>query len=289
MGQIVITGANGQLGRQAIRHLLSLGIEANHITGMVRSADKGAAVIELGIQTVQADYEDPASLAQAFAGASKLLFVSSSSMDNTLRIRQHANVVEAARNAGVGHIAYTSIAFAENMKIGLENVHLATEYMIRTTNIPFTFLRNAIYMDALVNENLQVNIAQGELVTSAPTGLINYVTRDNLALAAAVVLTGEGHDNKTYELASPKPFSFNELAALLSEVSGQPIKHRTAAPGDVVQSMIEAGVPEGNAGITVYGVYAAIEDGQFSRPSEDLVKLIGDKFTSVETAIRQIL
>ncbi|MFJ8243874.1 SDR family oxidoreductase [Peribacillus asahii] len=289
MGQIVVTGATGQLGGLVIRHLLSLGVEADNIKGIVRSADKGAALKELGVQTVQADYDDPASLVQAFAGASKLLFVSGSTMDDIERIRQHANVVEAARNAGVGHILYTSLAFAESIENGLAKVHLATEFMIRTTNIPFTFLRNAIYMEALVNESLQGNIAQGELVTSAPTGLINYVTRNNLALAAAVVLTQEGHDNKTYELVNPNPFSFDKFAALLSEVSGQPVKHRTAAPEDVVKSMIEAGVPEGMAGITVYGVYAAIEDGQFGRPSEDLVKLIGDKFTNIQTVIRQVL
>ena len=118
---------------------------------------------------------------------------------------------------------------------------------------------------------------------------MNYVTRDNLALAAAVVLTGVGNENKIYELVNPNPFSYDEFATLLSEVSGQPVKHRTAAPGDVVQSLIETGVPENFAAITVYGIYTAIEGGQFGRTSEDLVKLINDKFTDVETAVRQVL
>ncbi|MFJ8235434.1 SDR family oxidoreductase [Ureibacillus sp. NPDC094379] len=289
MGKIVVTGATGQFGGLAIRHLLSLGAEASNITGIVRSAEKGAALKDLGVQIVQADYDDLSSLNQAFAGASKLLFVSGSTMDDIQRIRQHANVVEAARNAGVDHIVYTSTAFAESMENGLAKVHQATEFMVRSTNIPYTFLRNATYMEALVNMSLKNNINQGELVTSAPTGLMNYVTRDNLALAAAVVLTGVEHENKIYELVNPKPFSYDEFATLLSDVSGQPVKHRTAAPVDVVQSMIEAGVPEVMAGITVYGIYAAIEDGQFARQSEDLVNLIGDKFTTVQTAVLQIM
>ena len=171
MGQIVVTGATGQFGGLAIRHLLSLGAVASNITGIVRSTEKGDVLKALGVQIVYADYDDLLSLNQAFAGASKLLFVSGSTMDDIQRIRQHANVVDAARSAGVNHIVYTSTAFAESMENGLAKVHLATEFMIRATNIPFTFLRNATYMEALVNQNIKNNIAQGELVTSAPTGL----------------------------------------------------------------------------------------------------------------------
>lgn len=289
MSQIIVTGANGQLGGLAIRHLLELGVQAGSITGVVRDEVKGAPLKELGIQTVVADYDDAESLAKAFSGASKLLFVSAPSMDNTLRIRQHANVVEAARNAGVKHIAYTSIASAEKMKLGLENVHLATEYMIKTTNIPYTFLRNAFYLEILVNESLHGIVAQGEMITSAPNGRMNFATRNDLALAAAKVLIGSGHDNKTYELVNPQPFTFNDFAGLVSEVSGKPVKHNAVSPAEAVQSMIEAGVPDGMAGFMVHGVYAAIGDGQFGAASEDLVRLIGDKFTTLQEAVRQVL
>ncbi len=289
MGKIAVTGANGQLGIQTIQHLLKKGVAATNIVGIVRNMEKATALTELGIEVRIGDYDIPATLEAAFAGTAKLLFISASSMDNTLRVRQHASVVEAARNAEVGHIVYTSLSFSEQMKLGLELVHLATEYMIRTTNIPYTFLRNAFYLDILVNESLHEVIANSEIITSVPSGAMNYVTRDNLALAAAAVLTSEGHTNLTYELTSPTPITYNEFAAILSDVSGKSIQHRTVSPDEVFESMVHAGVPAGMAGFIVHGVFTAIEDGQFGYPSEDLIALIGDSYTTVKQAVAETL
>jgi NAD(P)H dehydrogenase (quinone) len=289
MSKIVVTGANGQLGALVIQHLLNKGVAASSIIGIVRNPEKAAALTKFGIEVRTGDYDLPASLETAFTGAAKLLFVSASSMDNTLRVRQHASVVEAARNAGVGHIVYTSLSFAEKMKLGLENVHLATEYMIRTTDIPYTFLRNGFYLDLLVNESLKGVIASNEIITSVPSGAMNYVTRNDLALAAATVLTSEGHDNRIYELTSPTTITYDEFAAILSDVSGKPIRHRTVTPDEVFQSMVSTGVPAGMAGFMVHGVFAAVEDGQFGFPSEDLVSLIGDSYTSVKHTVSEVL
>jgi NAD(P)H dehydrogenase (quinone) len=290
MNKIVVTGVTGQLGRQTVKYLMEKGVSANQIRGVARNPQRAAGLIsELGIEVVQGDYDDTPSLVKAFEGASKLLFISAPSYDNTLRIRQHASVVEAARNAGVGHIIYTGIAFPEKMKLGLENVHLATEYMIRTTNLPYTFLRNAFYLEILVNEGLRGIVASGELVTSAPTGRMNYVARNDLALAAAIVLSSDSHENRIYELANPQPFNFDEFAILLSELAGKPVKHRVVTPQEAMNLMVQAGVAEGGAAFMVHGVYSAIEEGQFSFVSDDLVKLIGSAYTAPAQAIRQAL
>ncbi|EOD6733008.1 hypothetical protein RFE05_005226 [Klebsiella pneumoniae] len=90
---------------------------------------------------------------------------------------QHANVVKAARDVGVKHIAYTGYAFAEESIIPLAHVHLATEYAIRTTNIPYTFLRNALYTDFFVNEGLRASIESGAIVTNAGSGIVIFRRR----------------------------------------------------------------------------------------------------------------
>lgn len=289
MGKMAITGATGQLGGLTIRHLLSNGVAAGNIVGIVRSPENAGALRELGIEIRTGDYDRPETLAEAFAGIEKLLFVSGPSMDNTLRIRQHASVVEAARNAKVGHIAYTGIAFAEKMKLGLENVHLATEYMIRTTGIPFTFLRNGFYLEILVNEGLKGIAASGEIVTSAPNGKMNYATRNDLALAAATVLAGDGFENRVLELTAPEPFTYDEFAAVVSDIAGKPVKHRAVSPEEAVRSMTGAGVPEGMAGFMVHVVYKAIEDGQLGHASQDLKQLIGDGYTTIRQAVTEAL
>ncbi|NGZ76335.1 SDR family oxidoreductase [Saccharibacillus alkalitolerans] len=289
MGKIIVTGASGHLGTAAIRHLLDLGVQPGDIVGVVRDKAKGAALAELGVELRLGDYDDAASLPSAFEGGEKLLFVSASSMDNTLRIRQHAAVVEAARNAGIKHIAYTGIAFGEKMTTGLENVHLATEYMIRTTGAAYTFLRNGFYLELLVNEGTAGVVEGGTVISAAPSGKMNYVTRDNLARAAAVVLTREGHENKAYELTASHPFSYDEYAAVLAEVSGKPVVHKALPAPEAVSAMVAAGVPEGGAGFLIHVVDAAIERGEFGLPSDDLANLIGDAYTPLKTAVEQAL
>ncbi|MCQ4087981.1 SDR family oxidoreductase [Saccharibacillus sp. JS10] len=289
MGKIIVTGASGHLGTAAIHHLIDLGVQVGDIVGVVRDKAKASALAELGVELRLGDYDNAASLPAAFEGGEKLLFVSASSMDNTLRVRQHATVVEAARDAGIQHIAYTSFAFAEKMSIGLENVHLATEYAIRTTGIAYTFLRNGFYLDLLVNETTPGVIAGGTVVTAAPTGKLNYVTRDNLARAAAVVLTQDGHANQTYELTSPQPFSYDEYASVLSEVSGKSVSHQALPAPEAVSALVSAGVPEGGAGFMIHVVDTAIESGQFSSPSNDLTTLIGDAYTPLKSAVEAVV
>ncbi|WP_172194604.1 SDR family oxidoreductase [Saccharibacillus qingshengii] len=289
MGKIIVTGASGHLGTAAIRHLIDLGTPAGDIVGIVRDPAKASALAEWGVELRIGDYDNAASLPAAFEGGEKLLFVSASSMDNTLRVRQHANVVEAARNAGIRHIAYTSFAFPDKMTIGLENVHLATEYMLRTTGIAYTFLRNGFYLDLLVNEGTPGVAAGGTVVSAAPTGKLNYVTRDNLARAAAVVLAGEGHENKIYELTSPQPFSYDDYAAVLAEVSGTSVAHQALPAPEAVAALASAGVPEEAGGFLVYVIDAAIERGEFASASTDLTDLIGEAYTPLKSAVEAVI
>lgn len=286
---IVVTGATGHLGNLVIRHLLNKGVPAGDIAVSVRNPEKAAAFAALGIEVRHGDYDDAASLEKAFAGAAKLLLISSSSLDDTLRIRQHATAVEAAKKAGAGHIVYTGLAFAEKLQTGLENVHLATEHALRTTGIPFTVLRNGFYTDLFANDSLRAIVERGEIVTSAGRGKVNSATRNDLALAAAAVLTGEGHENRVYELASPSPWTFDELAEAVSEVSGKPVKHRSVSAEEAVQDMVRAGVPEGAAQFQAHVIYRAIAEGQLGYASEDLKNLIGSAITPIKETVRQAL
>lgn len=283
---IFITGATGELGGLVIQHLLKK-VPASQIVAIVRNVDKASGLADLGVAVRQGDYLNPESLQKAFAGADKLLFISSPDSDDTLRIVQHANVVKAARDAGVKHIAYTGFAFAEESDIPLAQVHLATEHAIRTTNIPYTFLRNSLYTEVFVNPGLGASLEHGAIVTNTGTGKLNTATRSDLALAAAAVLTGEGHENKTYNLVSNQTWTYDELAQIVSEVSGKSVVHKAVSFEEEKNILLGAGFPEPVANLFA-GIYHAVSLGETSKTSDDLVRLIGSE-TPLKETVKQVL
>ncbi|CAM3038944.1 SDR family oxidoreductase [Paenibacillus sediminis] len=285
---IVITGATGALGGLVVDHLLNKNVPASEIVVSVRNVEKGAELASRGIEVRHGDYDDAASLEKSFAGASKLFLVSSPLMDDTVRVRQHATAIEAARNAGVGHIVYTSFAFAEKSTIGLQEVHLATEHMIRTTGIPYTILRNPLYTHIFVNEGLLPAVERGEMITSAGNGKLNVATRNDLALAAATVLAQDGHENKVYNLTAPTAWSFDELAQILSEVSGKKVVHRSTSEAEVVEDLKKAGVAEPLIGFQVYGLYRSVANGELEDTTNDLKNLIGDSITPLKQSVQEL-
>ncbi|WP_017727717.1 SDR family oxidoreductase [Halalkalibacterium ligniniphilum] len=283
---IVVTGATGFLGELVIKHLLKK-VPANEIIASVRNVEKASKLAELGVEVRQGDYLDLESMKSSFAEASKVLFISSPDTDNTLRIRQHATVVQAARDAGVQHIAYTGYAFAEESIIPLAHVHLATEYAIRTTGIPYTFLRNALYTEVFVNPELKGSVERGAIVTNTGNGKINSLTRRDLALAAATVLTEEGHENKTYNLVNPQAWSYDELAEIVSEVSGKKVVHQSVSFDEMKSILTNVGLPEPVAELFA-GIYHSISEGETSKTSDDLQTLIGAA-TPLKDMVREAL
>ena len=198
---IVVTGATGQLGRLVVEGLLKK-VPAADVVAAVRDPEKAAEFAARGVQVRRADYDDPASLATAFAGADKVLLISSSTPGG--RLAQHEAVVAAAREAGVGHLAYTSILAADTTKLSLAPDHKATEEAIRASGVPFTFLRNGWYTENYAQTVAQA-LASGSFAGTAGEGRLGGVPRIDFAEAAVEVLTGEGHEGQVYELAGDEP------------------------------------------------------------------------------------
>ncbi|MFB4165536.1 SDR family oxidoreductase [Alteribacillus sp. JSM 102045] len=283
---IVVTGATGLLGNLVIQHLLKK-VPANQIIASVRNIEKASELEKVGVEVRYGDYMDLESMKKSFDGASKVLFISSPDVDDTLRVRQHATVVQAARDAGVKQIAYTGYAFAEESKLPLALVHMATEYAIRTTGIPYTFLRNALYTEVFVNPALGGAIESGELITNTGTGVLNAVNRNDLAFAAATALTEEGHENKTYNLVHPEPWSFDELAQVLSDFSGKHVVHRTVSYDETKDYLVNIGLSEPIAELSAV-IYHAVSEGETSKTTNDLQNLIGTP-TPLKESVKQAL
>lgn len=279
---IVVTGATGKLGTLAIEALLAKKVPANQIVAAVRSPEKASALAARGVQVRLADYRKPETLDAAFAGAEKVLLVSSNDVGS--RFPQHVAVVDAAKKAGVKLLAYTSILHADTSKLRLAEDHKNTEKKIKDSGIPYVFLRNGWYIEN-VTDSLGGVFASGAFIGASGSGKIAGATRADFAAAAAAVLTEPGHENKAYELAGDAAYSMSDLAAEVSKQSGKTLPYNDLPPAQLTEIYAGFGLPRSFAEILVDADLKAAE-GELDDTSHALSRLIGRPTTPLADAVK---
>lgn len=282
--KILVTGATGHLGSLVVEALLQT-VSAGDLAVSIRNPEKAEALRAQGVDVRHGDFDQPETLEKAFAGVDRLLLISTDG-DNETRIRQHQAAVHAAKKAGVGFIAYTSVVNAEKNTLSLAEVHRATEQAIRESGIPYSFLRNNWYLE---NEAGSVQAAtQGApWVHATNASQVGWATRNDYAHAAAAVLTGEGHENSVYEL-SGKLRTQAELAAIVGEVLGQDINVQNVDDAAYADIMKGAGLPDFVVSMLV-DMQSAIREGALAVESDTLEKLLGRPAQPLSEGVKAIL
>ena len=278
---IVVTGATGHLGHLIVESLLSRGVPADQLVAVGRNLDKVADLAERGVAVAAIDYENPASLDAAFAGADTLVLVSSSEVGK--RATPPAATIEAASRAGIGRVIYTSAPAARTSALILAPEHKATEEYLEKSGLPHTVLRNGWYHENNVGSAAQA-VASGTLASSAGEGTVASASRADYAEAAAVVATTDGHEGAVYELSGDRAWNFAELAATISSIAGTPVLYTVLTPEDHHAALTAAGLDEGTAGFVV-ALDGNIRDGLLGSTSGDLSRLIGRPTTPIETTL----
>ncbi len=279
-----VTGASGKLGRLVVHRLLETW-EPTDIVAIIRDPAKAEDLAAEGVEVCRADYEDRASLDSALAGLDRLLLVSSNELGK--RAAQHKNVIEAAKAAGIGQLVYTSAPKATTSSLVLAPEHKATEEYLAASGIPCTVLRNNWYTE---NYTGAVRKAKdtGELVTAAGDGRVASAERADYAEAAAVVLTGEGHEGKVYELTGDRAWNYGELAAAIAAAAGRPVSYKPVAPEELKAAMLAAGADQGTADF-VAALDANIAAGCLAEVTGDLKGLIGRPTAPLEEMVKKLL
>jgi NAD(P)H dehydrogenase (quinone) len=281
---IVVTGATGQLGRLVIASLLKR-VPANQIVAAVRTPSKAADLATLGVQVREADYTKAATLAKAFADATRLLLISSPSMDS--RVADHKAVIDAAKTAGVRLLAYTSVLRADTSTLLVAPDHLATEQYLAASGIDWVFLRHPSYLENYT-ASLGSALEHGAIVGSAGNGRNSAATRADLADAAAVVLTTPGRAGKIYELGGDA-FTMAEFAAEVSSQSGKKVVYNDLSQ-QAYQAMLESvGLPAKLAYLIADSDAKAASHGELYTPSRDLSGIIGHPTTTLAAAVAAAL
>jgi NAD(P)H dehydrogenase (quinone) len=267
----LVTGASGQLGALTIDALLKTE-DPGTIGALVRRPEAAAPLEAKGVTVRVASYTDPEALEAAFAGVERLLLISSSEVGQ--RAAQHANVIAAAKAAGVGFIAYTSILGADvsTMTI-LPAEHLATEKALKESGLHHALLRNGWYTENYVM-GAGAALEHGALIGAAADGVIKSASRQDYAEAAAAVLTGTLPASGTiYELAGDTGYTLTEFAAELSNISGKQIPYVNMSQEDYAGALIGAGLPEPVAQMLADSDNGAAQ-GALNSTSSDLSTLI---------------
>lgn len=275
---ILVTAATGHLGKGVIDFLLKT-VPAHQIAALVRDLAKAEELTAKGIAIRKGDYFDATSLVKAFKGIDTLLLISSGSMED--RVGQHVNAINAAKEAGVKHLIYTSAlktSFQTKFIPGVD--HIRTEEYLKSSGISYTIFRNTFYAEVvpmLVGNALET----GQWFYPAGEAKANFVLRADIAEALAnVLMAPEKHLNQTYEITSGKSYSFAELAEQLSDVTGKTITYTAISTESFKAGLVQAGVPEAFIPMIV-SISEALKDGEMDVTDAALEQLLGRKPTAL--------
>lgn len=284
---ILITGATGQLGKAVANYLL-----AENATGLavfVRDTSKVQDLTEKGVEVRVGSYDDYNSMLVAFKGVDKLYFVSGSDIEK--RTKQHENVVKAAKEAGVGHIVYTSfIRNDETEKSPIAMVarsHIKAEEWIKESGMNYTILRHNIYMDMIPMFIGDQVLETGVIYLPAGETKVAFMLRDDMALAGARVLLTEGHENKVYDITNESAVTFSEIASGISRLTGKAVNYVSPSTEEYIKTLTTAGVPIEFAGFYA-GFAEAFKLGEFSLTNNQFEILTGRKPVSVDQFLAQV-
>jgi NAD(P)H dehydrogenase (quinone) len=279
--KIGVTGATGQLGRLVVEKLKQK-VAADSVVALVRNPEKAA---DLGVETRPFDYTQPETLVTSLKGIDKLLLISGNEIGQ--RLPQHKAVVEAAKQAGVKQITYTSILHADSSPLGLAGEHLGTEVAIKESGLTYTILRNGWYTENYTG-SAKGAVGAGAFIGNAGDGKIASAARVDYAEVAAVVLAGEGYENKTYELAGDEAYTLTELAEEISRQTGKTVPYNNLTEAEYAGILKSFGLPDGLAEMLADSDTGASKGGLFD-DSRALSKLIGRPTTPLAIVLAEAL
>jgi uncharacterized protein YbjT (DUF2867 family) len=262
---LAVTGSTGALGGLVAADLAARGIEQRLV---VRSPERAPALA--GSSVVAATYGDREALLRALDGVETLFLVSAS--ESADRMGEHRTVVAAAVAAGVGHVVYTSfLGAAPDCTFTLGRDHWATEQLVREAGLPFTFLRDSLYLDFLPMMAGEDGVIRGP----AGDGRLAGVAREDIArVAVEALLDPAAHRDATYDLTGPEAITLTEAAATISEITGRAVRFHDETVEEAYASRAPYDAPAWQLDAWV-STYTAIRAGELEQVSDDVRRVTG--------------
>ena len=268
---IIVTGANGKLGRAVVERLLERA-PAEQIGVSVRDPEQARGLEERGVRVRRGDFADADSLAHAFEGASRVLIVSAGALGEEA-VRLNRAAIDAAGAAGAQRILYTShMGSNPSSPFPPMPTHAVSEAALRDSGVAFTALRNGFY--AATASMLLGDAAETGELAAPEDGPVAWTAHADLAEAAAIALTEEVLDGVTPDLTGPEAIDLAGIAAIASELTGRHIRRVVVPDAEHRAGLVARGVPEPAADMLL-GLFAASRQGEFANVDPTLGRLIG--------------
>jgi NAD(P)H dehydrogenase (quinone) len=287
----VVTGASGSFG-QLVTKLLLTRIPASELILVTRNPAALAPLAARGVTVRYGDFDKPESLRPAFAGGERMLLISTLSVGR--RADQHKRAMDAAIAAGIDYIVYTSSGgvHARNPAVVIAD-HLKTELLLKDCGVPFTIIRDSLYSQSALTQIAPRALAIGKWISNSGEGRVPVVSKNDCTTCAVEVLTGSGHEGRTYELTGPDLLSYREVAAIASEIDGRPCEYTPVSDAEMAAMLAAAGVPpEYIEGMYTKGVGTSsirdivtyeigVREGWFAVESHDVESILGRRPVSL--------
>lgn len=279
---ILITGATGQLGRIVLDQVLASGkVAPASVIAASRDPSKLAGYAEKGVQVRKVDFDDPGALPAAFAGADRILIISTDALGEPgKRLAQHVAAVEAAVSAGAKRILYTSMPQPDDSAVTFAGDHLGTENAIKASGLAYTIFRNGWYMENLFMA-LPHALQTGQWYSAAGNGRIAHVSRRNVGEAIAAGLLAPDAKSRTYTLTGAVAHTTEEVATAASRATGRPLQVVHVTDEELAGGLKAAGLPDFLVP-TVVSFDANTREGKIAMATDDVEELTGRKPTSLD-------
>lgn len=251
-----------------------------------------------GAEVRAGDFDEPATLPAAFAGAERALIISTLSVGR--RAEQHRAAIAAASDAGVRHLVYTSSGgiHPDNPAIVIPD-HMRTEDALKESGLTYTILRDSLYAQSVATKMAPRAIETGRWMTATGDGRLAPVSKEDCVAAAVRILTGDGHEDRTYELTGPELISMRDAARLTSELTGRPIEFVPIDDATLDSLLADAGIPDdyvegmrtpsqgASSRRDIVTYERGIREGYFEVLSDDVRRILGREPTPLRDVFLQ--
>ena len=265
---ILFTGLTGAVGTEIIKLLPEYDIRAR---GLVRNPDKADAIRAAGVEVIPGDLEDQNAVNAALQGCDRAFLLMANSRQ---QLELEKSFVDAAVEAGVGHIVKMSANGADsNSTALLKRYHGDAEQYIRESGLRYTLVRPNFFMQNMLHIAGSI-VEQDKFFMPMRDGQVGIIDVRDVARFILAVLTGSGHDGKTYEITGPELVSFHDIASQLSEVTGREISYIDQPAAEFKQSL-RHWVPDDWYVETVSELFELIAQGSGALLNDEYTRVTG--------------